>query len=240
MGENDYFGTYFVAWARERNALVLRSAFTRASATPVLQRLQLYDLDRRTMAKIQDEATPASWRTSLSPRGDRLAIRYPDDASGSLTKLALLDLSTLERTEVAGSTQPAWFWVQWDPAGERMAFTMKRTGPGGEQNYVLAIYSLPAGKTIAERVVARDERAFQMFSSSWSPDGRSLVIPDPEKHCLRILGQDLQETGRIELPARIKQPWVPRVVRDQVLVQDAKADALWRLDLGTKRWKRLY
>jgi len=148
MGENDYFGTYFVAWARERNALVLRSTFTRTSATPPLQRLELFDLDRRTVIRIQDDAAPASWRASLSPRGDRLAIRYPD-ASGSLTMLALLDLSTMERTEVAGSMKPAWFWVQWDPAGERMAFTMKRTEPGGEENYVLAVYSLPAGRTIA-------------------------------------------------------------------------------------------
>jgi ABC-type transport system involved in multi-copper enzyme maturation permease subunit len=232
--------TTFVAWARERNALVIRNTFWKAPSKLIRNRLQLYDLDRRTMTKIQDDAMPASWRTSLSPRGDRLAIQYRETDSGPPTKLALLDLSTLEKTEVAESIQPAWFWVQWDPAGERMAFFTKRIGPGGEQNHVLAVYSLPAEITLAETVVAWDERAAGILWSSWAPDGRSLVIPGPEGRSLRILGQDLQDTGRIELPARIKKPGFSQLLRDQVLVEDTETDALWRLDLGTKRWKRLY
>ena len=55
-----------------------------------------------------------------------------------------------------------------------------------------------------------------------------------------FLGPDLQETGRIDLPARIKEPGQPAVVGDQVLVADGKTDSLWRLDLATKRWKRIY
>ena len=71
-------------------------------------------------------------------------------------------------------------------------------------------------------------------------DGRSILSLDAESRSLRILDLALQETGRFDLPARIKEPGQPAVVGDQVLVDDGKTESLWRLDLPTKRWKRIY
>ena len=42
--------------------------------------------------------------------------------------------------------------------------------------------------------------------TAWMPDGRSVVCLDGESRSLRILDPELQETGRIDLPARLKEP----------------------------------
>jgi sugar lactone lactonase YvrE len=104
----------------------------------------------------------------------------------------------------------------------------------------LAIYSVSERKTIAERIIARGESEAEMLWTSWMPDGRSLVALGEGRRGLSIFGPDLQETDRIDLPARIKQPWGLAVVGNQVLITDGKTDSLWRLDLDTKRWKRVF
>jgi hypothetical protein len=232
--------TFFVGWGRQGNALLIRTSVTKASSKPISQDLWLYDVGARTMSKIQDDAVPASWRESMRPGGNLLAIRYPTGDRASPRRLALLDLSTMKRTDIAEGPQSTLSKFQWDPSGERMFYCLRHTEPGGRPYYVLAIYSLSAREKAAERVIARGEREGSPFGASWMPDGRSLVWCDSEDRRLIFLGPDLQETGRIDLPARIKKPWGPTVVGNQILTGDSATHSLWRLDLGTKRWKRIY
>jgi hypothetical protein len=232
--------TFFVGWGRQGNALLIRTTVTKASSKPFAQDLWLYDLDARTMSKIQDDAVPASWRESMRPGGDLLAIKYPAGDRVSTRRLALLDLSTMERTDIAEGLQSTLSRIQWDPSGERMFYCLMHTGPGGRPYYVLAIYSLSAHKTVAERVIARGEREGSPFGASWTPDGRSLVSCDSEDRRLIFLSPDLQETGRIDLPARIEKPWGPTVIGNQILIGDSATHSLWRLDLEKKSWKRIY
>jgi hypothetical protein len=232
--------TFFVGWGRRGKALLIRTTARKASSKVLAQDLRLYDLDARTMSTIQDDAVPASWREAMPPGGDLLAISYPAGDRESTRKLALLDLSTMERTDIAEGLQSWLSRIQWDPSGERMFYCLKRAEPGGRPSYVLAIYSLPARKTVAERVVARGEREETPFEVSWMPDGRSLVACDSKDRSLTFLGPDLQETGRIDLPARIKEPWGPTVVGNQILIGDRATHSLWRLDLEKKSWRRIY
>jgi ABC-type transport system involved in multi-copper enzyme maturation permease subunit len=232
--------TFFVGWGRQGNALLIRTTVTKASSKVTAQALWLYDVDARTMSKIQDDAVPASWRESMRPGGDLLAIRYPTGDRISTRRLALLDLSTMERTDIAEGPQSTLSRIQWDPSGERMSYCMKRTEPGGRSYDVLAIYSLPAHRTVAEKVIAMGKSEETLSGASWMPDGRSLVSCDSEDRRLIFLGPDLQETGRIDLPARIKKPWGLTVIGNQVLIGDSATNSLWRLDLKTKSWKKIY
>ncbi|MBP1660360.1 MAG: hypothetical protein H6P95_1552, partial [Candidatus Aminicenantes bacterium] len=86
----------------------------------------------------------------------------------------------------------------------------------------------------------RSESEVELLWTAWMPDGRSLVALEEGHRSLSIFGPDLQETDRVDLPARIKEPWGSATVGNQVLIEDSKTDSLWRLDLGTKRWKRIY
>ncbi|NTU51934.1 MAG: hypothetical protein HGA94_05810 [Candidatus Aminicenantes bacterium] len=72
------------------------------------------------------------------------------------------------------------------------------------------------------------------------PDGRSVLALVSKGRYLRVLGPDLQDVGRIDLPAKIKDPRYLVVVGAQVLLEDSHTESLWRYDLVKKRWKRLY
>jgi hypothetical protein len=99
---------------------------------------------------------------------------------------------------------------------------------------------LTAGKAVAERTIADLDGTIYQYWTAWMPDGRSVLTLDSKDRCLRILGPDLRETGRIDLPVRIQEPSDLVVVGDTVLLRDGVIHSLWRLDLGKTRWKRLY
>ena len=237
--------SYFVAWERQRDALIFQVVRESPSSKPAARSLWRYDLEARAITRIRDNAGAASRRILTRPEGDLLAIKYPMDTFDPPTKLALLNLSTLEETEIAEGGPSMYFPMQWDPAGERLSLerspsSLRRSESGGQEPHVLAIYSVSERKTIAERIISQGERKAGMFRTSWMPDGRSLVVLEEGRRSLGILGPDLQETGRIDLPARIKQPWGPQVVGNQILIEDSKTYSLWRFDLDTKRWKRVF
>jgi len=227
----------FVTWAREGNVLII---LKRCSVEPVRWSLWAYDLDRKTASKVRDSAVPASpWRRGNSTPRDILAIRNRYSDEGPKT-LALLNLVTGEETEIAGSEESYPFSAQWDPTGEKLLFFDKRPDPEGRASYVLTVYSLTAGKAVAERTITDLDGIVYHYWTAWMPDGRSVLTLDAKGRCLRILGPDLRDIGRIDLPARIKEPSDLVVVGDTVLLQDRGSHSLWRLDLGKTRWKRLH
>jgi len=236
-GPEENLWVAFVAWAREGKVLII---LKRHSIRPVHWSLWAYDLERKTASKVRDSAVPASpWRRGNSTPRDLLVIqnRYRDEGPRTL---ALLNLVTGEETEIAGSEEPHSFSAQWDPTGEKLLFFDKRPDPEGRASYFLTVYSLTAGKAVAERITTDLDGIVHHYWTAWMPDGRSVLTLDIKGRCLRILGTDLQNTGRIDLPVRIKEPSGLEVVGDTVLLQDSGIHSLWRLDLGKMRWKRLY
>jgi hypothetical protein len=240
-GTTENLWLFLTAWGRTGNVLLI---LKRHNPQPGRSQFGLwaYDLDRRTLNKLEDGILPASWRGPMSPREDLLAIKLSSGAGLGLpaTALAFIDLATMKRTAIVEGTDLVLSRVQWDPAGERLLFQVKRPAPEGRTDYAMAVYSLAAGKVVAEESFAASEREAWLMWTAWMPDGRSIVVLDPERRSLKFLSPELKETGRIVLPARLHEPGQPAVVGDQVLVVDGKTDSLWRLDLDTKRWKRIY
>jgi hypothetical protein len=227
----------FVTWTRGGNVLVIMK---RSSSQPVGWSLWAYDLERRTANKVRDNAAPASWWSSRNsaPR-DILAIRNRHSDDGPRT-LALLNLVTGEETEIVGSEEPYPFSALWDPTGEKLLYFDKRPDPDGRASYILTVYSLTAGKAVAERTITDLRGSFYEFRMAWLPDGRSVLALATKGRYLRVLGPDLQDVGRIDLPAKIKDPTYLAVVGTQVLLVDSHTESLWRFDLEKKRWKRLH
>jgi hypothetical protein len=104
----------------------------------------------------------------------------------------------------------------------------------------MAVYSLGERKVISEKDIASAEHSALRFSTAWMPDGKSLIAADTEGRSIVFLGLDLKETGRIGIPDRLMEFWGIVVIGRQVLIADGPSDSLWRLDLDTRRWKRLY
>jgi hypothetical protein len=236
-GPEEGVWTSFVTWTREGNALVIMK---RSSSRPAGWSLWAYDLERRTASAVRNNATPASrWSLRNSAPRDILAIRYRDSDEGPRS-LALLNLVTGEETEIVGSEEPYPFSAQWDPTGEKLLFFDKRTDPEGRERYILTIYSIASGKAVAERTITELRGSFYDFTMAWLPDGHSVLALASKARYLRVLGPDLQDVGRIDLPAKIKDPAYLAVVGAQVLLVDSHTESLWRYDLAKKRWKRLY
>jgi hypothetical protein len=226
-----------VAWARESKVLIIGKS---RSSGPVHWGLWAYDLERRAVTKVRDHAVPASRWTSRDPvLRDVLAIRYRLSDEGPRT-LALLNLASNEETEIATGEAPYPFAAQWDPTGEKLLFFDKRTEPDGRPRYVLTIHSTAAGKAVAERTITDVKAVVYGYLMAWMPDGKSVMTASPTGGYLRILGPDLQDLGRIDLPAKIKDPAQLAVVGAQVLLVDSRTESLWRYSLEKKRWARVY
>jgi hypothetical protein len=240
-GTTENLWLFFMAWGRTANVLVILKRHSSQSGQTQFG-LWAYDLDRRTLSKFEDGVLPASWRGSMSPREDRLAIKLSSGSNlgGPVTALAFFDLATMKRTALVEGTDLVLSRVQWDPAGERLLFQVKRPAPEGRADYANAVYSLAAGKVVAEEAFASSDREAWMIWTAWMPDGRSIVALDSDGRSLKVLSPELKETGRIALPARLKKPEDAATVGRQVLIVDGQTDSLWRLDLDTKRWKRVF
>ncbi|OGD22363.1 MAG: hypothetical protein A2W03_15465 [Candidatus Aminicenantes bacterium RBG_16_63_16] len=236
---SDRYYFHLVAWAREGNAVLLSK---RSLRRPWTFSLWLYDLGDRTARIVLDNAVIASWLSPVSPRGDRLAIKYqrPFDAPWGL---ALLDLKTMETTDIAamtGEVGQALFQISWDPKGDRLAYVVRRALSGGQNVFVLAVYSLLDNRTVAEKMMTRSESSALLFQPSWASEGAKLLVLDREANGLKIFDEGLREIDQVAFPRWLDIPGGLYAVGDQVLIEDEKADSLWRVDLETRRWKKLY
>jgi ABC-type transport system involved in multi-copper enzyme maturation permease subunit len=227
---------HFVSWVRDVHGfLILQRGF----ATPGTFRLWLYDLKSRIARIVLENGVTASWQSPVSPGGDFLAIKY-QKTPGKPWTLALLDLKTLETTDITGGEDRVWSQISWDQKGDRMAYIVRRAQASGPDVYVLAVYSVAEKKTIAETVMTSKEESALLYSPTWLKDGARLLILDRPESCLKILGPDLSEVKRIMLPAWIRLPAGLHVVGDQALVEDEQTYTLWRLDLNKETWKKIY
>lgn len=240
---------HMMAWARGGEAILLyrRGYYSKgAYVHPEKEEagLWVYDLKDRSARPLLTNGVPAAWTSSLSPRGDIMAVRYKE-SPGAPVRLALLNLATLTLTDIVGvgdekGAEMVWTGGSWDDKGERFAGIVRRSQEGAPFVYVLNVFSLAAGKIVAERAMTKVETVAQHYSLSWTADGTGLVILDVEAKALRILGPDLRDLERIDLPSGITQPVGGMIVGDKALLEDYGNDSLWRCDLKTKRWKRIY
>jgi hypothetical protein len=240
LGGRAYF--HLVAWTPDSQALIL---WRRNVLRPWTTTLWRYDVETRTARLIHDNAISVSWRGSLSPGGDRLAIKYQKTPE-ELWTLAVLDLETLAIVDVGDQeTKEAGYLsqVSWSPKGDGLAYVVREKRAEGPAAYSLRVYSLDDQRVIAEKEMARTEGTALILDPTWTADGKNLVVFDRDTGSLRLLGPELRDLDRITLPRGLKVSRGMQAVDNKILVtldSDGHRDSLWRLDLTTKRWKRLY
>jgi hypothetical protein len=231
---------HFAAWTKDGKALILsKKVFPR----PYTATLWRYDLEARTARLIHENATNASWWGSLSPDGGRLAIKYQRTPDAPWT-LAALDLETLAITGDQDVTNASYLsQVAWSPGGDRLAYVVRGAGPEGPGAYSLRVYSLSARRIVAEREMTRSDETARLLAPTWTADGTALVVFDQDTGGLRILGPELRDVDRIAPPGSMEISAGFESVGDKLLAflgRHDSRDTLWRLDLKTRRWKKLY
>jgi hypothetical protein len=232
---------WLMAWAEEgRSLLLIKRTFDDRAEFG----LWIYDLAARRGRLLLDDAVPASWISGDDQAGQFVILKRPGD-KGAPWRLSLLDLRTLAVTDIPGITDMGHETryispIVWDQSGDRFAYLSERKQPGGASAFWLVVYSRTAGRIVAQRSMTAKEPAALLLQPAWLADGRRLVVLDRDARGLKVLGPDLSEAGAIAFPRGLDDPASLSAVGNVALVEDNRTDMLWRLDLGTKRWKRLY
>lgn len=206
-------------------------------------RLWVYDL-RDASCRVLFEDARLIWSGAISPRGDRLV--FPSRTSPDVPwRLNVVDLRTLDSKtpDVKEIETPGWRYAlrqTWSTDGNKLAVIARQGTTPGKGRYALMVVSMSDRKVIASKELTDNEKAAQSYSLAWLEGDARVILSNPRERTLSILGPDLSEEKRIQIPASMGLPFRPSVTGDKALFIDFDKNRLWRLDLKTESWKRIF
>lgn len=164
----------------------------------------------------------------VSPGYNFLAFSYQDPSEGSQI-LAYLNLNTLEKKEIFRANLIKLWTIKWNQSEDRIAFS---------RDNELWVYSLvkDASEKISQRNYSHE------IGFDWINDGQKLVLiyPVDGENNLMIFGEDLKKEKMTEISFPIEPPIYIWGLDNKVLVKSLKKGPLWRVDLETEEWKKIY
>ena len=213
---------HLVGWTKEDNRLIL--------VTYPKRKLLKLNLESGTHQILAD-SIQRPYSSSLSPKQDLYAYSFFNRRESEGT-LVLLDLKTLKRREVYKGEFIRDF--KWSKNGGKITFL--------KQKNTLGIYSFLDNKTreipLYESV---DQAASFVHRVDWTLDDKKFIYIDRirEDFYIRVFGRDLKEEKRIEIPdpGGFLTLWG---LDDIALLRKFHRRELWRVDLETEHWRRIY
>jgi Tol biopolymer transport system component/ABC-type transport system involved in multi-copper enzyme maturation permease subunit len=173
-------------------------------------------------------------RLRISPHQDQVAFCSQQETGNSKT-LSILDVKTLEKKEIYTADSIAK--LKWSSDGDKIAFLAR----GNE----LWVHSLRENKTKKIKVFeyANPPMIFPDFDFVF--DGQKMAVVDliDGEYYLKILRVDGHEEREMKIPFRIKYSLnVPKIfgLDNIVLVKNIEEEDLWRANLDTENWRRIY
>lgn len=222
------------AWLESSNSLLLMGRPPRGPMS-----LWTYNLATGAQASLFE--TPRLGACQVSPGDDKVFIVYQPEVRGPVD-VTLLDIASAEYASVMKIENPdgsIWSSVRrpvWDRKGDKVAFLVQQAGGV----WTPAVYLLKERRVI----MPNNCRVKEMFDSAptleWMSGDAKLVLVSPEDRSLKILDPGLAVERAVPLPASIGESFVAWPVDDVVLVQDFDKGSLWRLDLKTEKWKKIW
>ena len=174
---------------------------------------------------------------SFSPGHENLLF-YRDD--GGRRRLALLDLETFEVRDIFESERLRPSRYRWSPDGQRILFFSSR--PPDE--LTLNTTSLLTGAYAKISIVPEAGPNSPLFFpyADWACGGSkiALVRIAGEGWQLSVLSADLKEERVYPIPKDVQARGYFAAAGDKVLAESRNERGLWRCDLGTGDWKKVY
>jgi Tol biopolymer transport system component len=235
------FWLNFVAWPAVSPSSFL--LLQRSNGPQGQSTLWLYDLRVRSCRVLIDDAR-LIWYGAISPEEDRLVL--PSRTSPDVPwRLNVLDLRTLDsKTPAVREIEtPGWrfaFRPAWSTDGDKLAVFARQGRTPGKGSYALIVVSMSERKVLASKELTDSEKAAQSCSLAWLEGDARLILSNPTERTVSILRPDLSEEKRIPIPASMGSPFRPIVTGDKALFVDGERNRLWRLDLKTGSWKRVF
>jgi hypothetical protein len=211
-----------VDWREEDSRLIL--------ITFPKRRLLKYNLESETYQVLSDRLQ-RPYSTKISPTQDFFAFSFfnKEEPEGTLI---LLDLKTLERREIYKGDLIRNF--KWSKNGDKITFLTEKNK--------LGVYSF-LDKTIEEIHLYEpvDQAASFEHRVDWTFDDKKFVTIDKIRDVffIRVFGRNLKEEKRIEIPdpGGFLTLWG---LDDIILLRKFHRRELWRVDLETEHWRRIY
>jgi len=173
----------------------------------------------------------------VSPGGESACLVYRSEAGGNST-VGLLDLRTMALTCIFDRAPRSGLVMAWSPTGDRLAI-LDEPERGAVR---LSVYSPAERRITMSRTLRTGLGEFPPGAGlGWIGDGGRLCWTDFRNRLLRIVAPDLTEEKTIAIPDRLGDWSFARAFAPEaVLLSDQTGRSLWRLDLHTEKWKRVW
>jgi hypothetical protein len=164
----------------------------------------------------------------VSPDHNFLALSFHDKLEDKEIFI-VLDLRTLERKITHKGEALRRGDIKWSKNGDKVAFS--------RGNEVL-VYSAKEDK-ITKTIPWFYELGFPF---DWLLNDEKFILKTfkDKENFLKVFNKNFSEEKRIKIPESIESPQYLWGLEDKVLIFDSERDRLWRVDLNTQNWKRVY
>jgi hypothetical protein len=215
-----------ISWPSFGNSLVVL-VHTGPLIRQKSSQVRMVDLNEgSSQCLVENILVPPVWHFPPSQDYLILKIRKEDENTESLV---LLDLKTFETTELFSADFLKLWTGKWSPDGRKIVLSRERE---------LWIYDLEQKKL--EKISQRNYEYEIGFD--WTPDGEKFILlaPVDGENQLVIMDKNFQEEKTIKIPIQFKGAISVWGLENQAILKGTMKGELWRVDIETEDWKKVY
>jgi len=214
---------------------------------PESEPMSLWTYNLATGAQTSLFETRRFGQCAVSPGGDKVFIVHQPEGGGP-TDVTLLDIASSEYTPVMKVENPVkdpddsiWSSVRspvWNRKGDKVAFLVRQA----RGVFTPAVYLLKERRVIMPGNCRVKEMSYSRSMLEWMSGDAKLLFVSPEDRSLKILDPGLAVERAVPIPASIGEYFSFWATGDTVLMGGASEvrGSIWRLDLKTEKWKRIW
>lgn len=229
-----------VSWESKPEALILL-----LSKRELPSSLWRYDLTTGAQ-RLLFEAPRIRVRFATAPNGSIFVTYRPDTSwprpTGPVVA-AVIDLASGKSTEVVRVEETsdllmygAFSSPSWSANGQDLALLIQeRKGV-----FIPTHFSLKEGQVVVASGEPVEASSSGIPTIAWAADESRLVLALPRERSLKVLDRNLEEVGSIGFPDAVANLFDGQATAKGVLLRSRHPQGLWRLDLDTEKWKRIW
>lgn len=218
-----------IFWPTFRDSLVL-VVHTGPLARQKSSQVRMIDLDSgTTRTLVENIVVPPIWKFERLPSRQEYLIFKTLKAEVDKESLVLLNLKTLETTELFSADLLKLWSGKWSPDGRKIAFSRERE---------LWIYDLE--KKELEKISQRNYEYEIGFD--WTSDGKKFILlaPIDGENQLVVMDDNFREIRTIEIPMQFKGAITVRGLENVAILKGTGKGYFWSVDLESGEWKKVY
>jgi len=229
-----------VGWTKSNQGLILYQ-FGNAPVRSI-PKLVVFDLASGTGRLIVDDL-PVFSLSAVSPLRDFFVRDFRDDRDQKKV-ISILDLDTFVETEIRRTEGLGVRRIRWTPDGEAFAFLDWR-GESRLEKLFAGVYSVRKGEFLSLREMDEAPISPQVFPDiAWIEGGAALAFGPAGRAepSIEVLSPELKVTRRFPVPRSFHADRMYAFLGagSKIVVGVGPDKDLWRLDLATGGWRKIF